>query len=252
VLDNIGSNHIANGTFESGATGWFAEGTEKTSALETAEGFNSTRSYHLRAVEKADNQVNRVRSLLTSPLAAGTPNVTISAMVRWLKGDPEVLLRLRGNWLECAAELAALTNLGTPGTRNSRAVLNAPPAIIGVRHSPVLPNANQPMLVTAQIRDLDGVGAVALKFRLDPNSTYSTVPMTDDGTGGDLTSGDGTWTATIPGQATGTMIAFYIQAADKAGVTASATFPNDAPARECLVRVGEVQPSGNYPFTGCG
>jgi hypothetical protein len=247
VIDNLGSNHIANGTFESGATGWFAEGTEKTSGLETSQGFNSTRSYHVRAVEKGDNQVNRVRSLLTSALAAGTTNVTIRAMVRWIKGDPEILLRLRGNWLECAAQLPTPSNLGTPGLRNSRALLNAPPAIVGVQHSPVLPSAGQPILVTAQITDNDGIGAVALKYRLDPSSTYSTVTMTDDGTGGDLIARDGTWTATIPGQAAGTMVAFYIQATDKSGVPATATFPNDAPARECLVRVGEVQPTGNYP-----
>ena len=247
VIDNNGNNRIANGTFEAGAAGWFAEGTEKTSGLESSEGFNSAKSYHLRSVNKGDNQVNRVRTLLTSALAAGTTNVTIRAAVRWLKGDPEVLLRLRGNWLECAAELPTPANPGTPGMRNSRWVANAPPAIMAVQHTPVLPAANQPVVVTAQVSDRDGLGPVLLKYRLDPNATYSTVPMTDNGTGGDVTAGDGIWTATIPGQPAGTMIAFYVQATDGALAPATATFPNDAPVRECLVRVGELQPTGNFP-----
>ena len=247
VLDSTGQNRIANGTFESGASGWVAEGAEKTSSLEPSEGFNSSQSYHLRAVEKGDNQVNRVHTPLTSALAAGTTDVTIQAAVRWLKGDPELLLRLRGNWLECAAEIPTPPNLGTPGMRNSRFVSNAPPAIVEVQHAPILPAAYQAILVTAQVSDPDGLGSVVLKYRLDPNAAYSTITMTDDGTGGDAAAGDGVWSATIPGQAPGTMIAFCIQATDAFVPPAASTFPNDAPVRECLVRVGEVQPTGNYP-----
>jgi hypothetical protein len=245
VLDPNGNNRIANGTFESGSTGWTAEGTEKTSSLETTEGHGSSRSYHLRAVEKGDNQVNRVRTLLSSSLAPGTTNVTIRTAVRWLKGTPEVLLRLRGNWLECPGELQTPTNPGTPGARNSRYVGNTGPAIVDVKHAPVLPAASEPIVVRAQVTDPDGVAAVSLKYRLDSNSTYTTIPMTDDGTGGDAVAGDGIYTATIPGQASATLVAFYVQATDKASTTAS--FPIDAPTHECLVRVGEVQPTGNYP-----
>jgi hypothetical protein len=247
VLDTNGYNLITNGTFETGAAGWFAEGTEKTSGLETAEGFNGSQSYHLRAVEKADNQINRVRTLLSTALAAGNTNVTIHAAVRWLKGDPEILLRLRGNWLECAAELPTPANLGTPGARNSRYLGNAAPAITGVSHSPVLPAANQSIVVTARLSDPDGLASATLNYRIDPGVAYSNITMTDDGTGGDAVAGDGVYTATIPGQPAGTMIAFYVQAGDQAIPSATATFPNDVPARECLVRVGELQPTGNYP-----
>jgi hypothetical protein len=215
--------------------------------LGSVSGHNSSQSYHVRAVEKGDNQVNRVRTPLTSTLASGTANVTIRAAVRWIAGTPELLLRLRGNWLECAAELPTSPAPGTPGVRNSRYVPNAPPAIIDVQHSPVLPAANQPILVTARVTDSDGLSAVQLNYRRDPSSTYSTVPMTDDGTGGDAVAGDGIFTATIPGQPTGTMIAFYLQSADNSAATAAATFPNDAPARECLIRVGELEPGGDFP-----
>jgi len=63
--------------------------------------------------------------------------VTIRAKVRWLRGSPEILLRLRGNYLDAPAILAVPTNLGTPGMRNSRWVRNTGPAIFDVTHTPV-------------------------------------------------------------------------------------------------------------------
>ena len=247
VLTATGSNLIANSTFETSATGWTAEGTESQSSLETTEGYLSGKSYHIRAVDRGDNEVNRVRTPLTTALASGTTGVTIRANARWLKWQPELLLRLRGNWLECAGELALPISPGTPGARNSRYVTNAPPAITAVQHSPVLPAASQSILVTARVHDPDGLSSVLLKYRLDPSATYATVTMTDDGTGGDAVPGDGIFSATIPGQAAGAMVAFYLQATDRYTPAATVKFPNDAPARECLVRVGETQPSGNFP-----
>jgi len=240
-----GVNRIANPTFETDAGGWTAEGTESASGLETSEGYTGTKSYHVRAVERGDNQVNRVRTPLTSAIAAGTTNVTIQAAVRWLQGGPEILFRLRGNWLECAGEMALPVKPGTPGAVNSRYLVNAPPAITEVEHSPVLPVAGQSFMVTARAQDPDGLNALSLCYRLDPGSSYAVVPMNDSGTGGDAVAKDGRFTAMIPAQTNGTMIAFYVQAAD--GLSAMSRFPEDAPARECLVRVGDVEPTGNFP-----
>ena len=247
VLDASGNNLIANSTFESGATGWTAEGTESTSGLETREGRTGSKSYHIRAVDRGDNQVNRVRTPLKTALASGTANVTIRGSGRWLKGHPEVLLRLRGNWLECLGELTVPTNPGTPGTRNSRFVPNAPPAIVEVKHSPVLPAAYESIRITARVDDPDGLSSFVVKYRLDPNVNYTSVTMIDKGTGGDAVAGDGIFTATIPGQAAGTLVAFYVEAGDRINTPAVGVFPATAPARECLARVGETQPVGNYP-----
>ncbi|HWD91524.1 MAG TPA: lamin tail domain-containing protein [Verrucomicrobiae bacterium] len=238
VTDGGGTNHIANSSFETGASGWTAEGAESQSVLDSSEGFTGTHSYHIIAVDKGDNEVNRVRTPLSPTLPPNT-TATIQAHVRWLKGQPEILFRMRGNWLECPCEMTLPTNLGSPGLPNSRYLNNAPPAITEVSHSPVLPQANQPVAVTARVGDPDGISSVVLKYRLDPSSTYTSVQMSNNG--------DGTFSGTIPGQASGTMLAYYIQATDSSVLPASDTFPNDAPTRECLVRVGEVQPTGNFP-----
>ena len=98
VLHPAGANLIANSTFESGATGWTAEGTQEQSGSEPTEGFASAQSYHVRATDRGDNQVNRIRTPLTAAQSSGLTN-TIRAKVRWLRGHPEILFRLRGNWL---------------------------------------------------------------------------------------------------------------------------------------------------------
>ena len=246
VLNAQGQNLIANSTFEANAAGWTAEGTEDKSGWEPSEGFNSAAGYHLRAVDRGDNEVNRVRTPLASALA-GNSMATIQAQVRWLKGSPGVLFRLRGNWLEAVGQMNLPLNPGTPGARNSRATPNSPPAIYEVNHWPTLPAAGENVQVRARVSDPDGVSSLALHYRLDPSATYTTATMTDDGTGGDAVAGDGVYTATIPGQAAGTLIAFYVEAADAAASAAIATFPNDAPTRECLIRFGESVPAGNFP-----
>jgi hypothetical protein len=244
VLDANSANRIANSTFENGNAGWVAEGTQDQSSVENGEGFESSHSFHVRAVERGDTGANRIRTPLTASLSPGS-TATIRANVRWLRGNPEFLLRLRGNYLDAFARMNLPNNLGTPGAPNSRRVLNAPPAIDQVVHSPVLPQAGESALVTARVDDPDGVGQVLLFFRVDPLTSYSSVSMTDDGSGGDQMAGDGIYSAKIPSQPAGTLVAYYIQANDDAISPMSSRFPNGAPNRECLIRFGENQPIGS-------
>jgi hypothetical protein len=115
-----GNNRISNPTFESGVAGWAFQGTHRISYWETGGGFNSARSLHLVASDRGDHVANRVRTVLSSTIPANTTNVTISAKVKWLRGNPEILLRLKGGYLEAYARLNVPANLGTPGARNSR------------------------------------------------------------------------------------------------------------------------------------
>lgn len=246
VLNASGVNQIANSTFESNASGWIAEGTLSESGWETTEGFNSARSYHVRAVDRGDNQLNRIRARLNSSLPPQSIG-TIRARVRWLKGHPEVLFRLRGNWLEAEGTMMLPTNLGTPGARNSRFAANSGPAIGEVRHAPVLPAAGAAVLITARVSIRERVGSVQLKYRIDPAEAYTTVAMRDDGTGEDAMAGDGIYSATIPGQANGALAAFHVAATDAAQPAVTATYPANAPGREALVRFGEVMPAGTFP-----
>ncbi|MBI3416210.1 MAG: lamin tail domain-containing protein [Verrucomicrobia bacterium] len=244
LVDNVevfaasGANLIANSTFESDLTGWFPQGTHDGSFLETNGGYGgSTRSLHLVAGGRGDTGANRVRTALTTSLNSGQ-TATLRAKVRWLKGNPEILLRLHGNWLEAPATIIAAKNFGTPGAKNSRAVANAGPAISEVTHNPVLPAQNQAVTVSARVHDPDGVAAVVLTYRVDPSTNTTSLLMANNGAG--------YFSGTIPGQAAGALVAFWISAEDNFSPSATASFPNDAPRRECLVRSGETQPSGSF------
>ncbi len=244
VVKSGESSRVANGNFESGQGSWVFQGNHRTTSIENSGGSDGGKCLHVRTTGRGDTGANRIRMALSSAYTVGN-TVTIRARVRWLKGWPEFLLRLRGNWLEAAGPMNLPTNLGTPGAKNSRAIDNAGPAICDVAHSPVLPAASQNVVVTARVADFDGVGSVKIYYRTDPNTTFSSLTMLDNGTGGDVVAGDGVYSATIPGKAAGTLVAFYVSATDGATTTATARFPSDAPTRECLVRWGETQPVGN-------
>src|SRR5512133_2446837 len=125
-----------------------------------------------------------------------------------------------------------------PGQANSRAKPNTGPAITDVRHTSVLPISYQVVTVSARVRDTDGLASLILKYRVDPSTNVIPVNMVNNGAG--LFSGG------IPGQAAGTIVAFSIEALDNNAPRQATRFPADAPARECLVRFGELGQSASY------
>src|SRR5262249_29494844 len=86
-----------------------------------------------------------------------------------------------------------------------------------------------------------------LKYRIDPDTnTVMTLPLFDDGTHGDEVAGDGLFSAVVPGQPAGALVAFQIQASDQAAPPVVCTFPADAPLRECLIRCGDARDAGAF------
>jgi hypothetical protein len=239
-----------NSTFESGVGNWLFRGTHRRSTIEPSGGFGGGQCLHLRTTDRGDTMGNRA---LCNPIPS-VPNsgsVTMRAKVRWLRGWPEILLRLKGNWMEAFGRLTLPPNLGTPGQRNSATIAaqtNAPPAIYEVKHTPVVPAANEPVLVTARVHDPDGVQSVVLKYRVDTSGTQTSVNMLDNGTGGDAVANDGIYTGTIPGQAADTMIAFQVTATDSRNATRvfPLQYPNYNQPFECLVRFGDPVISSSF------
>lgn len=242
LVDNVeasvsgGTNLVANSTFETGLDGWVAQGNHEDSS-QANEGYNSAHSLHVRATDRGDTGANRIRVPLASSLTAGQ-TVTLRAKVRWLAGCPEILIRLHGSWLEATGNMLTAQNQGTPGQPNSRARSNAGPAISNVKHTPVLPASGQAVTVTASVDDPDGLAVVMLKYCVDPATNVTIATMAYNGAD--------VYSATIPAQAAGKIVAFHVQALDNAVVPLSTTFPNDAPARQCLIRWGDPEQSGDF------
>ena len=256
LVDNVevrpgtaGANFVSNSDFESGTNGWNFAGSHTRSSLENNAGYPAGGvALHVRASDSMWTGLNAAQVTLTNTsLTAGT-TATLRFKARWLRGWPEPILRLHGNWLEATARMPVPRNLGTPGAPNSIAVANAGPALADVVHSPAVPAANEPVVVTALVHDSSALQSVNLNYRVDPATAYVSVPMLDDGTGGDAIAGDGIYSATIPGNAANSLAAFYVSASDSLG--ASSRFPallqDNAPVRECAVMFGDSQPVSSF------
>lgn len=261
LVDNIevrpggpaGTNIVSNGTFETGLSPWVIQGDHMRSSLETTlGGYQSPTCLHLRSSDGIWTLGDYAQGVLTQTTLGAGQTATLRLKARWLRGWPEILMRVRGNWIEVAGAMPLPPNLGTPGLPNSRAVANPGPAIYEIAHSPALPAANRPVVVTARFHDLNSFKPTLL-YRLDtgvnPAPAYTAVTMVDDGTGGDALAGDGIYSATIPGQASGSVVPFLVQARDSSGVTT--VFPqvlnnNAGIPRECVVGFGDTIPIGSF------
>lgn len=252
LVDNIevnanGTNYVSNPTFEGGLANWNPQGDMYRSSLENS-GYNSTRSLHIRCSDRLWTGDNSCEVFLWPNALGQGQTATLRYKARWLRGWPEVNFRLNGNWLELVGILPVPKNLGTPGLPNSIAVNNAGPAISEVTHYPPIPAAGQSVVVSARVHDPDGLQALVLNYRVDPATSYTSVSMKDDGTGGDSIAADGTYSVTLPGFAAGTLVAFYISALDKLAVPARfpALVNDNAPVREGIVVFGDANPGGSF------
>lgn len=250
LLDNVevfrsgASNRLPNPGFENGAAGWYFQGTHRLSTV-TNDAYGGARALLVHASDRGNLAADRIRAPLSAAFSSGE-TATLRARVRWLRGWPEILLRLKGGHLEVVGHLSVPLNLGTPGAPNSRMRANHGPAITAVAHRPVLPQVGEPIRVTATVDDPDGLQDVAVRYRVDPATTLATVTMNDQGANGDAIRGDGVFTGVIPAQTSGTLIAFRIEATDRSPSPATAIFPADAPTCECLVRVGDPLPPAGF------
>ena len=85
----------------------------------------------------------------------------------------------------------------------------------------------------ARVDDPDGLATLLLKYRVDPSTNLNVVTMANNGAG--------LFSAAIPGQAAGALVAFHVQASDNFSPSAATLFPDDAPVRECLRRSGPLE-----------
>ena len=120
----------------------------------------------------------------------------ISFRASWLAGKSKFNARLYFNRLARTFDLA-----GAIADGNARARQTQPPLASDLRspissHFPPVPNANQPVLVSAVASDPDSVAGVTLYYALDGGS-WRTLPMQR----ASLDSEYARFTGTVPGQA---------------------------------------------------
>ncbi len=169
-------------------------------------------------------------------LVQGTNTVAVQAHNVSLAGSNDF-------WFDAslAASIGPLSHGPTPGGINSVYATSAPPRIRQVDHSPNQPKSGEPVVLTAKITDPEGVGAVSLQYQVVTpgayialsdaayTSTWTTITMSDDGTGGDALAGDSIYTATLPGmvQQHRRLVRYRISASDGVGESLQVPYADD-------------------------
>ncbi|MFT5109082.1 MAG: hypothetical protein ACI8XO_003776 [Verrucomicrobiales bacterium] len=155
----------------------------------------------------------------------------------------------------------------TPGKGNSDFAQNAAPNIRQVNHDPKQPTTSESTVITAKVTDVDGVGSVFLQYQVvrpgayipalkakahaallaDPNgprepnpdyhdpANWTSVPMVDDGTGGDAVAGDDIYTTTLDvfssapleQEKNRTLVRYRITVEDISGASARVPYEDD-------------------------
>ncbi len=144
---------------------------------------------------------------------------------------------------------------GTPGAANSVAAGDIAPLIREVQHFPLVPKSSEAVHISALLTDdHSALAGAAIHWRADGVASFNTVPMADDGQHDDRLPGDGIYGATVPPQPQGTIIEFYITAADASAH--SRTWP--APAKNqagqpeqsqnCLYQVDDAAVTSTMPL----
>lgn len=148
---------------------------------------------------------------------------------------------------DCFLDIGLTAQLGsanagpTPGARNAVFETNLPPIVRQVVHSPKQPKSGEPVTVSARITDSDGVSSAQLLYQVvDPGNyielrdagyqtSWTAVPMRDDGTNGDGAPGDSMFTAVLPAslQIHRRLVRYRIVATDSGNRSIRAPYEDD-------------------------
>lgn len=138
----------------------------------------------------------------------------ISFKAKWVSGSPQINSRLYLNRVSDTFAIDVPHNNGTPGAVNSNFVANAGPTYSELKHGPVLPAAGQSVTISVRAADPNGVASMTLFYSVQ-GGAFSSAAMT--------LQASGLYAGTIPGQAAGASVQFYVQGQDTLGATS--TFP---------------------------
>jgi hypothetical protein len=224
---------IQNGSFETGTAAWRIIGNHRRSEVVTDPDNVGNRVLRLVSDGCTEPMHNHAETTLAGGAAVTNGlEYEISFRAKWIAGCNRLHTRLYFNRLARVTEIAAPSQAGTPGSRNSRHVANAGPTFAGLRHEPVVPRDGQGVTVSVEASDPDGIASAVLRYSVN-EGPWQAVAMGAAPPAGGVTA----LSAGIPGQAAGSIIQFYVEAADGEGEVAAS--PAGGPASRALVEVSD-------------
>jgi hypothetical protein len=207
---------ITNGAFDTSTTGWRFLGTHSRASVIT-DPFGTGQVLRVDATGPTEHMHNHAETMLKFSGSEVTINsgltYRISFRARWISGSNLLNSRLYFNRIAKTTPLPVAAGGGTPGVANSTVVPNLGPTFSGLTHSPAIPPGGQPVTVSVNVTDPDGLGAINLLYAVN-GVAFQTAAMTNQGSG--------RYTGTIPAQGGGAKVQFYVQATDTVGAIGTA------------------------------
>jgi hypothetical protein len=227
----VATQMLQNTSFESGTNTWRLIGNHRHSEVIVDPDNAANHVLRLVADGYTEHMHNHAETTLTNNLSVAIGReYEISYRAKWVSGCNRLLTRLYFNKLPKLTEITQPVLNGTPGARNSRYQANIGPTFVNLSHTPVVPTSGQPVTVSVTASEPDSVATGVLHYAVN-SGAWQTLPITPQAMSGGAT----TLSAVVPGQASGSIVQFYIEATD--GLGAKANYPADGTNSRALFEV---------------
>ena len=152
---------ISNGNFENGLTGWRVLGTHNRSRVEPEPGNPANHVLHVIATGPQEHMHNHIETTLINGLTVTDGReYQISFRARWLAGNNLLNTRLYFDRVARTTVLPVPALNGTPGAQNSCYATNLGPTFSQFQHNSVIPQPDEPVIVSVAAQDPQGVSCV--------------------------------------------------------------------------------------------
>jgi hypothetical protein len=228
---------IENGSFSTGLSSWRPRGNHRHCEVVPDPDAPGNPVLRLLALGPTEHMHNQLDTTLANGESVNNGTVyEISFRARWVEGSNQVLTRLYFNRFPKRHLVEVPGQAGTPGAINSRYMANTGPTWSHFQHDPVVPDAGEPVMVSAEVKDPAGVdpASLLLWYRVG-SGAWNSVPM--------QAVTNARYRAAIPGQAAASVVQFYVDGADNLGLASS--FPAPGADGRALYKVQDGQASQN-------
>lgn len=223
------TEQLQNGSFEMGVTSWRPLGNHGQCRVIPDPENPGNEVLHIIATGATGHMHNHVETTLKNGDKVMNGRVyEMSFRAKWLSGSNQLHTRLYFNRLAKTTLLQRPEGGGTPGRRNSRYEPVLGPNLRCLQHHPPVPAPGEPIDIRIEADDPYGIAKVTLFWSLD-GAEYNTIPMP--------LCGRHCYKASLPGQAPGTVVQFYVQARD--GLGTPENYPVKAKASRLLLQVDD-------------
>ncbi|MBN2182890.1 MAG: lamin tail domain-containing protein, partial [Sedimentisphaerales bacterium] len=220
---------ISTRDFENGVGNWRIIGNHRHSEVIVEPDNPANHVLRLVATGATEHMHNHAEiTLANGQSVENGKTYRITLRAKWIGGSRLLNTRLYFNRAAKTHVLQVPMDNGTPGKQNSAYAGNIGPTFEPMRHKPAVPDVAEPVRISVDVNDPDGVASVHLWYAVDGGSWRQRV----------MTSyGEDHYSATIPGQSASSIVQFYVEAED--GLGAVSMFPAAGPAARALYMVND-------------